>query len=264
MNIEALEKKIKEYAVYDKTNFIGEGIAMSTECVGLRIFDEPLIGYASADDDIILSLVQNEEANMDIKIPTDWLPTAKTVISLFLPYTESIRVSNRGGGWPSNQWLHGRIEGHVQAENVAKFICEELKTNGYDAIVPAMDPSFEQNGTFTSNWSERHIAYAAGLGTFSLSKGLISEKGVSGRYISIVTSMEIEPTERSYTKLTEYCTMCGKCVTNCPVDAISIDEGKSHEPCAIFLRKTKAELNPYYGCGKCQCDVPCEASIPGK
>lgn len=32
--------------------------------------------------------------------------------------------------------------------------------------------------TFGSNWSERHAAYVCGLGTFGLSKGLITDKGM--------------------------------------------------------------------------------------
>jgi hypothetical protein len=45
----------------------------------------------------------------------------------------------------------------------------------------------------TSNWSERHSAYIAGLGTFCLSYSLISEKGCAGRYGTVVTDLDLEP-----------------------------------------------------------------------
>ena len=53
-------------------------------------------------------------------------------------------------------------------------------------MAPVLQPYFEKTyrtdgkGYF-SNWSERHIAYAAGLGTFSLSDGFIIERGIAHR-----------------------------------------------------------------------------------
>ena len=264
MNKETLEKIIKDFVVNNDGNYISPEKALSPDCDGLCIHGEPIIGFASAEDKYLLSLVNNEAANTDIKIPKEWLPSAKSIISIFFPYTEEVKATNRGGDWPSNQWLHARIEGQELANDTADYICEMLAKEGYEAMAPTMDPSFAMVKTFSSNWSERHVAYAAGLGTFSLSKGLITEKGVAGRYMSIITSMEIEPTNRPYTELTEYCSLCGKCIKNCPVDTISLEEGKVHKPCAVFLNETKEKHRPYYGCGKCQCDVPCESGIPKK
>jgi len=49
---------------------------------------------------------------------------------------------------------------------------------------PAIQPYFKvqdgPKGQF-SNWSERHIAYVAGLGTFSLADSFITEKGAANR-----------------------------------------------------------------------------------
>lgn len=58
--------------------------------------------------------------------------------------------------------------------------------------------------------------------------------------------------------------MCGECVINCPVNAISIENGKDHLICSRFLEKTKEKYSPRYGCGKCQIDVACESRIPSK
>ena len=41
-------------------------------------------------------------------------------------------------------------------------------------------------GDYASNWSERHVAYVCGLGTFGC-QGLITSKGLAGRFGSIIT-----------------------------------------------------------------------------
>jgi len=51
----------------------------------------------------------------------------------------------------------------------------------------------EANSGPSSNWSERHIAYAAGMGTFSLNDAFITEKGIAIKLLSVVTELEIFP-----------------------------------------------------------------------
>jgi len=113
-----------------------------------------------------------------------------------------------------------------------------------------------------SNWSERHVAFVCGLGTFGLSKGLITKSGIAGRFGSILTELYLPPNNREYENIYEYCSMCGICVKNCPANAISIENGKNHNICSEFLNKTAKKYNPRYGCGKCQIGVPCENKIP--
>lgn len=57
----------------------------------------------------------------------------------------------------------------------------------YDAF---RSPEF----TFSSSWSERHVAYAAGLGNFGLNGCLITSLGTSVRFASLVTSLPLEVT----------------------------------------------------------------------
>ena len=78
---------------------------------------------------------------------------------------------------------------------------------------------------YASNWSERHVAYVCGLGTFGLSKGLITERGMAGRFGSIVTDAELAPTPRKYSDPFEYCTKCGACQFRCPAKAIDKSRG---------------------------------------
>lgn len=260
-------------------NYIPGLSAITQELAGLMIFEAPIIAYGSADDPVFSRLKDENIIGRHFILPGEWLHGAETVISFFLPFTEQIRKSNRMDlSWPSNEWLHGRIEGQIFVNRLATHIKDMLTEAGYKSIVPSADSRFmantdgpsksayKQKGAgvpaFSSNWSERHAAYICGLGTFGLSKGLITRKGIAGRFGSIITELTLEPDQRDYSGIYEYCTMCGACVKNCPVGAISLEKGKDHSPCSQFLDRTMEEHHPRYGCGKCQVGVPCEGRIP--
>ena len=112
-----------------------------------------------------------------------------------------------------------------------------------------------------SDWSERHAAYAAGLGTFGLTRALITEKGIAGRFGSLLISLKLEPDERPYTGLQDYCIRCGACIKRCPVHAISLERGKDQFLCALRVVPSKKITKPCYGCGKCQVEANCPIKI---
>ncbi len=242
--------------------------------VGEKIFEAPILGFCDAHDKSFEILKEPEVVGCHFRYPREWLPTAQTVISIFLPYSEAIKSSNREQKiWPSMGWVIGRVEGHQLFQNLLLHLQANLKTAGFETVIPTMDQKFfsiaepteELCGdplSFTSNWSERHIAYLSGLGTFGLSKGLITKKGVAGRFGSLVTELKLEPNKQHYKIYNDYCLECGACIKQCPVNAISIKEGKDHRLCSIFLKKTAEKFNPRYGCGKCQVNVPCESGMP--
>jgi len=268
------EKTLMDYILSSPDNLIKKEKALKPDLEGMRIFDEPLFGYASADDIFFSEAKKPEIIGSHFMAPEEWLPRAKTVISVFLPFTARVREANRlDMTWPAYEWLHGRIEGQAFQLKICRFVEDLLRKEGFAALTPMIDSRLSsrspmtndktEQGFYTTNWSERHAAYAAGLGTFGLSKGLITRKGVAGRYLSVITTARFEPTERPYKGVYDYCTLCGACATNCPVGAISKEKGKLHHPCSGFLDAVKAKHNPYYGCGKCQVKVPCEDKAPG-
>ncbi|MBQ8144220.1 MAG: epoxyqueuosine reductase [Butyricicoccus sp.] len=271
MTWQALQTAAAEFLQDCKENNIAAKDALRPDLAGLQIYGAPLYGVAAANDPLFETLRDPAVVSPNAWLPTDWLNGAKSVLSFFLPFTAAVRQSNRGREAPSDEWLHARIEGQRMMDRFGVFLRERLEENGFAAVYPAADPRFGMLRPFASNWSERHTAYICGLGTFGLSKGLITEKGMAGRFGSVITTAELPVTERPYDDPFAYCTMCGKCAKNCPAGAIDprkgVACGKDHAACQAYLKQyTYPPHGPHarvrYGCGKCQVGVPCEHGIP--
>jgi epoxyqueuosine reductase QueG len=266
MNAEKIERALAEYLTGAAGNYVSAGRALEPGVAGMRIFDEPIVGVCRADDECLRSYRDNDAANLRMLMPEEWLPGAKSVVSVFLPFSERVRVSNRGDGPVSPEWLHGRIEGQECLVALAGYLAKWLG----DAVIPVCDARFsltrdeeaEPTRAFTSNWSERHVAYAAGLGTFAMPGGIITKKGAAGRLVSVVTAREITQTPRAYVGVYDYCIGCGRCVARCPVGAVSGDMRKDATRCSVQVNLPKKNHAVYYGCGKCQTAVPCESVAP--
>lgn len=236
-------------------------------------FDEPLVGFASAEDELFEKLKEPQVIGEHFYTPREWLPSAKSVVSIFLPYSKAVKTANNACAKEdiSPLWMYAKVEAQPFIDALADEIVKAVEGWGYTALVPQRDSRMAMVTTtpdgkrlFTSRWSERHIAYICGMGTFGISKGLITQKGVAGRYISIVTDMPLEADARPYTDPYEYCTRCGACVVKCPGEAITLEKGKESAKCSAFLGVTKQKYAPHYGCGRCQCGVPCANGIPVK
>lgn len=260
-------------------NLVTEEMTENPELLGTRIFDEPLLGFASADDPLFREYKKEGVIGPWFMGPKEWLPDAETVVSIFLPFSDAVKKSNRKDQEvPSDLWLIGRVEGQDYIARFAEAVRDQFIHSGISACAPGIDPRFHAikggkgmdgfpgitEKTYGSNWSERHAAYAAGLGTFGLSKGLITRKGIAGRFSSIIISEIIEPDERIYEGIYDYCVMCGACIRRCPAEAITMEQGKDHTVCGPWLTRTAQLYAPRFGCGKCQTKVPCESQIPVK
>ena len=267
---ELIETELAAFTAADPGNVIAPEAALEPEAQGLHMFDAPLIGVAAADDPLFEELRRPEAVGPQMRLPEDWLEGARSVVSYFFPMSEQVRTSNRSDGHASPEWFHARIDGQAFILKAGAMLVELLKAQGWNAICPAASPEMapiflddaDPAHSFTSNWSERHVAYAAGLGTFSLSKGLITERGMAGRFGSVVTDAPLPATERPYSSFDEYCILCGACIARCPVGAISLESGKDHFRCYEEMTASKRYYPGYLGCGKCQTGVPCEYQRP--
>ena len=269
---EELIRDAEEFLRASGYNTVPPEEALEPELAGLEIFEAPIFGFGRADDPMFEELKDPRAVHPECLPPRAWVEDGETVISFFFPYTPEVRAANgRDLARVSRAWLHGRIEGQELVAAYSAHLRDLLRAAGWTAAAPSLEPRFRKLGEFASNWSERHVAYVCGLGTFGLSRGLITEKGMAGRFGSVVTSCPLPPTRRWYTSLTQSCILCGKCARNCPAGAIDPArgalEGKDHIRCLAWLNTTyQPPAGPRqkirYGCGKCQVRVPCEARAP--
>ncbi len=204
-------------------------------------------------------------------------PGDLTVVSWAVCQTEATKAANRRETrMPSEPWARSRIYG--QEGNVAlhRVMLDTLLAEGYEAVAPSLLPAWAEADPHTngwvSTWSERHVAYVSGLGTFGLAGGLITRKGQAIRLGSVVVKAVIPATPRRYDGPFAYCLHysgdgCAACADRCPTGSISV-EGRDKEACALHLKPRSAEYvkRQYgfdgYGCGLCQTAVPCESGIP--
>ena len=270
MTLEKLMEEAKKF-LSGPENFVAAEDALRPELAGMRIYEEPIFGVAAADDPLFLELRRPEVVHAEEMLPCDWVPGAKSVVSFFLPFTEQVADSNAQGAAVSDEWLHARIEGQLAMNALGARLRKLLEDAGFAAAFPTTDARFKMLAPYASNWSERHVAYVCGLGTFGLSKGLITERGMAGRFGSIVTEAEFTPTPRKYGDPFEYCTKCGACQFRCPAKAIDKSRGaalaKDQKLCGDYLNATTRpphgqNARARYGCGKCQVHVPCSRCIP--
>lgn len=250
------------------------------------IFDEPLVHFAGGDDPVFTQYKtiiapshrtpREALAQAYNKKPGE-LPSTLSVISWILPVTQGTRKSNRNQKThPSLLWAYTRWYGEKLNEALREYVVKTLTGKGNMAVAPGIGPFFKternEKGPY-SNWSERHIAYAAGLGTFSLSDGFITEKGIAHRCGSVVTDLALPPSLRTANTAFSNCTYylndgCKACILRCPAGAIT-EAGHDKNQCFEYTSTQFAAMREELGfgnvgCGLCQTRVPCEFRNPVK
>jgi len=274
---EMIETEIKRFVRESPLNRMPNDVDQS-------IFDEPLVRFADGNDPIftdfktiigpnhltpIEALVKtyNKQPEDDGRLVS--------VISWILPVAQKTRESNRAENTlPGKHWAYTKWYGEIFNTALRKHLVGMFTIRAYLTTAPEIQPYFKietnAQGRF-SNWSERHIAYAAGHGTFSLSDGFITEKGIAHRCGSVVIDLKLPPSPRTAKTPFSNCLYyvnksCKACIARCPAGAIS-EAGHDKNKCYQYLNMVLKQTLPVYGvdtitCGLCQTGVPCEFCNP--
>lgn len=240
-------------AIYDNmVRFIGDykrQNSVKTE------WEHPIIGFADARGTYFHSL--KKIISPTHYMPQDFLPDCTVVLSYFLPFDKDIGYRNEKGQDPDPLWITSYIETNRLFLALNDFLINLCKKWGYCAISPVSAGMIDKEHIY-SNWSQRHIAYAAGLGTFGLNNMLITDRGTCGRFSSLVTNLPVQPSqplkeERCLYKKSE---TCGLCVKQCPIHAFMPDNVFDRKSCEAYLTRLEQRFDDG-ACGKCVVGLPC-------
>lgn len=262
--------------------FIEANPANALDDGSTHYFDTPLAGFASLDDPLFTEykkiigdfhLTPRELFAAEFGVE----PVGGTVICWILPVTDAVRKSNRSQiNYPSREWSHTRAHGETLNGMLRRHLVSWLAGQGQRALAPQFSPKWQELPQTpvgrASTWSERHAAYAAGLGTFSLTDALITSKGIAHRCGSVITDLVLPPSPQSSKGYADNCLYyregsCGVCIGRCPVGAISFNGHSKDICCEYVYGAVPAAVSEKYGvkmtgCGLCQTRVPCENGIP--
>ena len=233
--------------------------------VGLSTqWGQPLVAFADANDPLFPRLRQLVCANHFL--PSDLQAGACTVISYFVPFAKKTVMSNTESQDASLQWAKAYLETNQMIGDLNKALTEMLNQKyGEEVAIPTRDFDKEK---LVCPWSQKHVAYIAGLGKFGIHHMLITEKGCCGRLGSLVTTAKIKPTKRSAAELclNKLNGSCRLCVQKCKVKALT-NNGLDKKTC---YRQCLRNAEKYSGigvtdvCGKCVANIPCSFTNPCK
>lgn len=148
--------------------------------------------------------------------PRDFLPTAKSLISIGLKMNKSSILQ-----LPKTMREY-KLSYDVTNLKLNSLACETaglLEKDGYEAVaVPASNPYDKEK--LVGDISHKHVAVAAGLGKFGLNNLVLTPKyGPYVRFVTIITDASLKPDE-PLDKDVCLGEKCSKCVKACPSEAL--------------------------------------------
>ncbi len=240
-----------------------------------KLWETPLLGLADAKSpywDTLKKLVHPKHDH-----PQNILKDATVVLVYFIPFSPALAKTNMTGALSSPEWAHAYELTNAMFPKLNKHLIDYLEYHGIQAAESKKAGYFDRE-EITSQWSYRHIAWLAGLGTFGLNNMLITKNGCCGRLNAIVTTLPLTPDQP---QTAEYCLYkkagtCKACIRKCPAKALN-DNGFDRRICFDQCLKNASmytEFGSSYAagsdhnigsevCGKCVCVLPCTFQIPG-
>ncbi len=250
-----------------------------------KLFDRPIVGVADAHDPwfarfkkVIGEFYWTPQEALNL-VAAD--ARARSVISWCLPTSSVAREANaKETQVPARSWAYVRTFGEKFVTRLRHGMEERLRDLGFATLAPAVASQNEiredPDVGLSCCWSERHTAMVSGLGTFGISGGLITIRGVAHRLGSVVTEASIPSTPRPYGDSPfAWCLRmsretCGDCIPRCPAGSIGATvQERDKTACQKQLFDVVASQGKKlfgwegaYGCGLCQTAVPCEDRNP--
>ncbi len=250
------------------------------------LFDRPLVGVAAGNDPYYDFLKKHigpfhwsPSEIFQLKYPGPVSGENLRVVSIVFPQTmETKKAQSKEKNCPAREWIVSRGEWEPLMKEFSGKLVKRLEDMGIRCVSIDLQPEFSTERSETlglaSKWSHRHSAYLAGLGTFGLSEGLITERGKAVRITSLIVEAPLTLTERPYSSYNEWCLYfrdgsCGICMKRCPVHAITA-EGHDKEACEAYEEYFAEHYWPedikrgdyILGCGLCQAGTPCQNKRP--
>ncbi len=224
---------------------------------------EPIVKFADAKDKMFKEL--KKVVNEDHLMPEDLLAGAESIIAFFIPFEKTIPETNIKGKYSSKQWASAYIETNTLIDKINEEIRVYLEEKGFkSAIVPATHNFSEE--TLMSQWSHRHVAYIAGMGTFGINNMLITDSGCCGRVGTLVTNLKVKADKKIEVEncLYKHKGTCGVCVGKCQFGALTFDGYDRRKCYGICMENDQyhndMELTDI--CGKCLVGIPCSYKNP--
>ncbi len=254
---------------------------------GEAIFKDSLVGFVSGDDPLLAEYKKIigpfhrhpdeamawAAAEQGVKKPSI---KRVGVVSFVLPLADKIVADNaQQERWTSSRWAHGRLYGEVFCQKLVMDLLTALADRGILAVAPDLMPNFRKKRYpevgWASPWSHRHMAFAAGLGSFGMNDFFISEMGSAHRCGSLVVGVPLEPDRKRHPHHRHNCLHhqtgeCLVCAERCPAGANS-DKGHDKDKCGRNVmnnvpRNQLVNNVNIYGCGLCATGTPCAQESP--
>jgi len=220
------------------------------------LFREPLIGFSSAEDaryENIKEIIGPHHLH-----PREVLPTCKTVLSFFIPFTKKVVDSNIAEGKTkvSYIWAKTYYECNNLINSLSGDLIEYLRGFNITGSTVQATQGFDKV-KFVAPWSHKSAAVIGGLGELGLHSLLITDKGCAGRLGTVFLDVEIEPEDNKVPDeprcLYYRDGSCTECVDMCPTKALSIDS-LNKKVCYKKLLHTDeiyTDLGKCDSCGRC-------------
>ena len=228
-----------------------------------RPWGAPRVGFVAAEDPGFGEL--RRLLGPRHSMPRDLMPSAASVVAVFVPYDRDVARANRPGEPVAREWCvtHNEVNGLLV--DLGEHLAGWLAGKGHVLTAIPDSHAFDPDRV-VADWSHKHVAVLAGLGRPGLHTMLITEQGCVGRVWSYLTDVPLasDPRVEHEPCLRRAGDDCADCVERCVGDALHLEGLDPHACYAQCLRNGGRfpDLAEDDLCGKCAVGVPCSHVDP--